>query len=345
MSYAYSINQYYYPPRQIYLNSRFATSTVDPVKNNRCLFSIETIQMPTTYDNLLVAVDDAQIPISFTTINENNNRIFLRIVNAERGIEDYFPEDFDQGTSDWFTIPNGNYDAYKLAHVLQEKVNLWFRTTYGNQFTRFRVMYEIATNRFTFKVTSSYQIGPQKYSLLALTVGFDSAASSSLWGFKYPTTGSELIEYTMDRLIGEVVVVDLENSSIFRFKNTLTSPFSADLAGSRFVFVQCPTFGTVNVNSKTGSVNQIIAKIPITEDYLSIQHYINRGYTNKIHNNKSITVIEINLLDEYLNDINFNGADWAITLTLVILGTPPEQLTVANENGNLDISQNNNVVQ
>lgn len=45
MSYNYSVSQFYYPPRQIYLNSRFATSTIDPVKNNRCLFSIETIQM------------------------------------------------------------------------------------------------------------------------------------------------------------------------------------------------------------------------------------------------------------------------------------------------------------
>ena len=110
----------------------------------------------------------------------------------------------------------------------------------------------------------------------------------------------------------------------------LASPYCCDLAGSRFLFVQCPTFGTGNINSKTGSTNQILAKIPITQDYLTIQQYTNSGYVNKIHNSKSITVIEIKLLDENLNDINFNGVDWSLSMTISILGQPPEEIQLPN---------------
>ena len=96
------------------------------------------------------------------------------------------------------------------------------------------------------------------------------------------------------------------NESIGGDDAVINSDNGIDLAGSRFIFVQCPTFGTVNVNSKTGSTNQILAKIPVTNAYLEIQQYTNHGFTNKIHNNKAITVIEIILLDENLSDINIS---------------------------------------
>lgn len=263
------------------------------------------------YDNLLISIEDAQIPVSFYNINENNNTINF-VVRM------YSP--LIMGDPDFFqlTIPVGNYDAYSLSLSVAKLFNDQF------PYLKMTIMYEIGTNKFSFKL-QHFNIYPGFPSIIGmkLTITFDNYQCSTVWGFD--PSGME--------------IVTIENTL------TIESTYSIDMAGSRFVFVQCPTFGTVNVNSKTGSVNQIISKIPIAEDYLSIQQYKNRGYANKIHNNKAITVIEINLLDENLNDINFNGCDWAITLTVVILGMPPEQLTVSNDEGNLSIPQNNNIAQ
>ena len=286
-------NQFWYPPRQIYLNSRFAASIPDKSKKNHCYFSIETINIPVAYDNLLVSIDDAQIPISFYSINETNNRININMGVGEN-------ENYTEINQD-FTIPVGNYDAISLSVKLMQLVNnLWQQTTNFHQNVSFLITYDGVTNKFTFKVMNS----PTVYYLTITCYDY----SYVIWGFN-------------------------ENSNTMGgYDAIIVSDNTIDLAGSRFIFVQCPTFGTVNVNSKTGSTNQILAKIPITKEYLEIQQYQTSGYTNKIHNNKAITVIEIKLLDENLNDIDFNGADWSLSMTISILGRPPEDIMVPTVN-------------
>ena len=100
------------------------------------------------------------------------------------------------------------------------------------------------------------------------------------------------------------------------------------MSGSRFIFVQSPSFSTANINSKTGSTNQILAKIPITNDYLQIQQWPNDvGFQNKKTTQAlTISVIEIVLLDENLDDIDFQGGQWAVSLLVTILGESPEDL-------------------
>ena len=114
----------------------------------------------------------------------------------------------------------------------------------------------------------------------------------------------------------------------YNITSTITSPYTIDLSGSRFIFVQSPSFSTANNNSKTGSTNQILAKIPITNDYLQIQQWTNDvGFQNKITTQAlTISVIEIVLLDENLDDIDFQGGQWAVSLLVTILGESPEDL-------------------
>jgi hypothetical protein len=274
---SYSINQFHYAQRQIYLSSKWATLTADNDFNSHCWFSLqEAIVIPRGYQNILVSVDDAQFPMSFYSVNETNNKFSI----------------FRNGVEYVVTIPFGNYDAYTLCQAANDIITdllIGFGVS-------FDITYDITTNKFQFEIIGVSYIG---YSLKF--TGF----SYILFGFT-----DSITQYIFE-------------SSI------LISPKMIDLSGTRFLFVQSPTFSTVNINSKSGSTNQILAKIPITQDYLGIQQYVNNGFQNKITlNAMHLSVIEIKILDEYLNLINLNGADWSITLNVTILGKSPEELII-----------------
>jgi hypothetical protein len=177
----------------------------------------------------------------------------------------------------------------------------------GNLGIDFNITYDISTNKFNFEIVGVVDIGQSLLYTIQFT-GF----SYILWGFN-------------------------ESVTIHTIENSLKSPKMIDLSGTRFLFIQSPTFSTANINSKTGSTNQVLAKIPVTQDYLGIQQYFNNGFQNKITINAlNISVIEIVILDEYLNDIDFNGSDWSITLNVTILGKSPEELvTLTPEQFNL----------
>jgi hypothetical protein len=196
------------------------------------------------------------------------------------------------------TIPNGNYDAYTLCQVATDIINPLLISTGVS----FNLTYNITTNKFVFQLIGDVNHIGTFISYSLKFIGY----SYILWGFTDATT----------------------DNTITGNLQTFISPKMIDLSGTRFLFIQSPTFSTVNINSKTGSTNQILAKIPITQDYLGIQQYVNNGFQNKITINAMhlLSVIEIKILDEYLGDVHFNGSDWSLTLNITILGKSPEEL-------------------
>lgn len=123
---SYQQTQYFYPPRQIYLNSKFASLLADTRKKNHAWFSLNhPISIPHGYNNVLVSVDDAQIPVSFYNINETNNRVRVAVGSTASNYNE---------NDDIFTIPIGNYDAYGLSLTLKALVNDEFGsvTNYGS---------------------------------------------------------------------------------------------------------------------------------------------------------------------------------------------------------------------
>jgi hypothetical protein len=285
---SYQQTQFHHPPRQIYLNSKFATLTQDSDKNSHCWFALqEPILIPRGYNNVLLSIEDAQIPISFYSISANNNTVMIRI----------------DGVGTTVTIPVGNYDAASLGQLLQSSIN--------NINSEFFVTITYNTNQNT------YSFVPTITGSHTVTLAFPNL-SYIVWGFS-------------------------NSSTLYSLNTTLISTTSVDLAGSRFFFVQSPTFGTYNVNSKTGTTNQILCKIPITGHFFEIEQYRNiTNFQNKISfRAMNISVIEMSILDEYLQPINFNGAHWSLTLSLIILGESPDDIRTAyTENNNLSVGSN-----
>ena len=257
--------------------------TQDSDQNSHCWFSLqESILIPRGYKNILLTIDDAQIPISFYSINKNNNTIIISINGSLTNI----------------VIPDGNYDADSLGSLLESSINL-----IDSNF-QVAIVYNPNLNKFLFTPTTIYN---------SVTIRFP-VYSYIVWGFSNATTSYSL-------------------------NSALISPAHVDLAGSRFLFVQTPTFGTYNINSKTGTTNQIMCKIPVTRDFLEIEQYRNiTNFANKISIHAlHISVIEVVILDEYLQPVDFNGAHWSMTMSLVILGESPEDIKTSEYTNITDV--------
>ena len=73
------------------------------------------------------------------------------------------------------------------------------------------------------------------------------------------------------------------------------------------------------------ATRSFVSKIPITENYGAIQQYYNKNnFRSKIFGDEVISCVSIAITDEFTElPINFNGADWSITLQFDFLKPDP----------------------
>lgn len=96
--------------------------------------------------------------------------------------------------------------------------------------------------------------------------------------------------------------------------NTLFAPFLADFSGIRIIKIRSNTLITNNADSNVGNYSGDICSISVTVGSYGIINYVN--YNNFASNitNRHLSLFDIQILDEYDEQINFNNIDWAITL-------------------------------
>tara|TARA_R100000951_G_C2647212_1_gene182944 strand:- start:1899 stop:2753 length:855 start_codon:yes stop_codon:yes gene_type:complete len=116
-----------YSSREIYLNSDDADRTIAD-DTNFCIFVFKSIVEVPQNVNILLSIKDAQIPVSFTNVNSNNNT-FKYTIGA---------------TTTSISIAVGNY----TANTLRDKLN----TDLAGVFT---FTYDSTTNKFTITHVSS----------------------------------------------------------------------------------------------------------------------------------------------------------------------------------------------
>ena len=101
--------------------------------------------------------------------------------------------------------------------------------------------------------------------------------------------------------------------------NTLTSPFCFNFAGLSRINIKSSTFNLGNLDSYNKSKNRTLATIPISSignGYILYHNYTH--YTN-IFKNREISTIDINIMDDLRNFIDFNNVDWTICIQIDIL--------------------------
>ena len=128
--------------KKVYVDSGFRTNDSDSNSD----FKFELIEALALADNAVCYVDDVSIPHTWRTIESYDNHFYIilktEVVNADT-----------TGTYNWLpyvlTIPEGNYDGYRLASGIQDLLN-----SIEMNFA-FEIMYNTATG--TIKIEEKYE--------------------------------------------------------------------------------------------------------------------------------------------------------------------------------------------
>ena len=101
--------------------------------------------------------------------------------------------------------------------------------------------------------------------------------------------------------------------------NNLLAPYSVMFGGLTKINIMSSTFNLSNADSKTRGQVQTISSIPVS----TIQggYILYSNYTNfkSVFRNHSLSSINIQIQDDFKNDIDINNIDWTITLQIDVI--------------------------
>ena len=98
----------------------------------------------------------------------------------------------------------------------------------------------------------------------------------------------------------------------------ITPPYPLNLLGSNNISIRTDNLATLNYNSKEGSNSNVLANISVDASPFGILLYKNTSITYNILRMLDINRFRISLLDDFNNPIDFNNANWSITLAINI---------------------------
>jgi hypothetical protein len=154
-------------------------------------------------------------------------------------------------------------------------------TTVGAGWT---ITFNSITNNYTFSYTSNFTFSD--YNL-----------KSSIFGIIGFATGS----------------------SYASFNNLLTSFFCVNFGGLTRINIRSSTFYLNNVDSNTGTVGRTLCSVPVSTSQNGYIFYENFTNYKSVFNNRGINSVNIEIMDDSNNYINFNNIDWTITLQIDVL--------------------------
>ena len=117
--------------------------------------------------------------------------------------------------------------------------------------------------------------------------------------------------------IGSVLGFD-NNSTNSSISNSLTTPNILNLLGIKRITVLSNEVPCSNYSSNYGGACTLLASIPVEATLWGMINYHNHTNTKHLVKVNEIERIDIQLLDEYGNYINFNNCDWTMTFNIDI---------------------------
>jgi len=248
----------------ITLNSAYS-SKLNGTYNSSVLFNFKGILAEE--DDIIssnICVMNAQIPVSFYTINETNNYFTVQI-----GSFPYI-----------VTLLNGNYNFNTLSAM----VSTAYQNAIGLSLT-------ISINKSTGVI--------QFVTLNATYFNFDK--SYKIFGF------SPNVNYNGP---------------------TITAPYPCNLLGVKKLSIQSQKLQINSFSSVSTNLGITLATIPVDQPAFSMISYTNQTDLNKAALQTSyIDQIDLSIVDEDGNFINFNNIDWSITLVLENIRRLPDRFT------------------
>jgi hypothetical protein len=213
-------------------------------------------------------------------------------------------------TSFSITIPVGNYDYETLFEVM---VTLF------------------TANGHTFSLTINEITG-------CITLTYTPFGGNTFYSINHTSS-------TCFRILGFNV-----NDNYLATSNILLAPFPLNLLGIKKLKIHCPQLSSFNLDSSTYSNTDLILTIINDQPpFGQINYYNNSGEISSKLKIFDFNTLDIRITDEYGGLINFNNADWSMT---IILNTykrtnynNSKKIITTDEKGNVTeevIEENNN---
>jgi len=241
--------------RIISLNSKYAQLKNGTLKSD-VVFNFKGIVKDD--DNIIqkyITIIDAQIPVSFYTINSSNQ--VLTVISG--------------GNTYTLNITNGNYNATSLITELKTKI----ATIPGLTAT---IVINKSTGKLTFTFSSS------------VTVVYVTSTIGTILGLTANLTGTSI---------------------------TLQQPLN--LLGVKKLNIKSNALQVSNFSSENLGNASILLSIPNNEAQFNMISFTNQNNLNNcILNADIVDVIDIKIVDESNNFIDFNNQDWTMTLGISI---------------------------
>ena len=289
--------------KKVYVDSRFRTNDSD--SNSDFKFELnEALDLP---DNTVCYVDDISIPHTWRTIESYNNKFYIilrtTVVNPDT-----------TATYNWIpymiTIPDGNYDGYRLASGMQDLLN-----SIEINFT-FEVKYNTATGSIKIEETTE---GSGNAFDVPTDLGI--ATWDTETNNQYPWRNIEGTIVYPDVVYPQSINGVLRNTEMVPVNlsfmySTYQSGF-LDLLNIHNIYIHCPNLGHFNSIGVRGE-NTIIKKVPVSSSfgYLIIDTVVSPHDKMDV-SRQNVKTIHITLKDVSGNVINLHGANCSLSLIFV----------------------------
>ena len=156
----------------------------------------------------------------------------------------------------------------------------------------------------------------------ALNTGF-TVNGSPITSFLAPQSG--ILYFFITGGISITLLSTSTAKSILGFDVNISSttliklPYQLNLLGKKKIFINSNNLRNSAFSSKSLSCVQTIATVPVDQPPYSMVNYVSVSDLEKIIlSNKTVDMIDIEIVDENNNYVNFRNIDWSITLCLSV---------------------------
>jgi hypothetical protein len=172
----------------------------------------------------------------------------------------------------------------------------------------------------TIELTEGNYNGNQMVT--ALNTGF-TVNGSPVTSFLAPQSG--ILYFFITGGISITLLSTSTSKSILGFDVNISSttliklPYQLNLLGKKKIFINSNNLRNSAFSSKSLSCVQTIATVPVDQPPYSMVNYVSVSDLEKIIlSNKTVDMIDIEIVDENNNYVNFRNIDWSITLCLSV---------------------------
>jgi hypothetical protein len=264
--------------KKIYVETRFKT---DDSKSDSDFF----IELPRTFnvpENCVCYLDDFVIPVSWSTVDDRNNKLYLHI---------------DYASAKYYyiiTIPIQNYGGLTFAVALEAAINLQVQADFGN------VMYKVdfVQNDNEIKISQT-----NFFELHTYIVSSDDLRAGKYWS---QPIARELIQ-SMNGIL-RIGTYSYMLQEAFPWKSYL------DLFTTRNLYLTSSALASYS-NISNFKTDVIVKKIPVTATFGQMMFYnATTGYDFLDVSRRSLTRIDFRLQDSYGNVVNLRGNHFSFSM-------------------------------